>query len=114
MHEASLAKRLLEAAIELAPAGRIVAVRGWIGDAEALSAESLAFHFSVHARGTRAEGARVEIAVEQPAARCADCGDTYRLERHVTICPRCGGTQAEVQGRTGVGIDAVDLDVEDR
>ena len=114
MHEAAIAKRLLEAALERAPDGRIVAVRGWIGDAEALSSESLAFHFSVHARGTRAEGARVDIVVEQPIAQCGECGHTYPYGHHVTLCPRCAGAQAEVRGRTGVGIDAIDVDAKDR
>lgn len=113
MHESSLAKRLLEAALERAPGGRIVAVRGWICDAEALSAESLALHFAAHARGTRAEGARVEIAVEQAVVRCADCGHSYTQERHVAICPRCGGAQAQAQGRIGVGIDTIDVDGEE-
>lgn len=113
MHEASLAKRLLEGALERAPDGRIVVIRGWIGDAEVVSSESLAFHFSVHARGTRAEGARVDIVVEQPVARCTECGHWYPHGHHVTLCPRCGGAQAEVQGRTGVGIDAIDVDAED-
>lgn len=113
MHEASLARRLLRAALERVPDGRIVAVRGWIADAEALSAASLAFHFSAHARGTRAEGARVDLAVERPIAQCTACGHTYPHGHHVTLCPRCGSAEAEVRGRSGVGIDAIDIEAED-
>ncbi len=49
MHESSLAKQILTAALERAAADnatRIRAVRGWVAESEALSGESLAFHFA--------------------------------------------------------------------
>lgn len=109
MHESSLAKKLLDATLERAPDGKIVAVRGWIADTEAMDRASLAFHFAAHARDTRAETARLEIRIEQVAARCVQCGERYAPDHQMTLCPRCGSADAQLLGRTGIGIDAIDV-----
>lgn len=114
MHEASLARKLLGAALQRASEGRIVAIHGWISDAEALSAESLAFHFHAHAQNTRAQGARIDIALERLSARCRGCGEQYAPEHEVTLCPRCGSAEAKLLGRRGVGIDSIDVEPENR
>ncbi len=112
MHESSLAKKLLDAALERVRDGKIIAVRGWIADIEALSPESLVLHFAAHARNTRAEAARLDVRIEQIAARCKQCGERYAPDHHVTLCPRCGSTDAELLGRGGLGIDAIDIETE--
>jgi hydrogenase nickel incorporation protein HypA/HybF len=112
MHESSLARKLLDAALERTHEERIVAVHGWIADAEALSAESLAFHFAAHARNTRAEGAQLKVRIERIAARCKGCGEHYAPEHHVTLCPSCGCAEAQLLGRSGIGIDAIDVEPE--
>jgi hydrogenase nickel incorporation protein HypA/HybF len=109
MHESSLAKKLLEAALERAPDRRIVAVHGWVADTEAMDRASLTFHFVAHARGTRAETARLELRLELVAAHCVQCGKRYSPDHQMTLCPRCGGTEAQLSGRTGIGIDAIDV-----
>ncbi len=112
MHESSLARQLLDAALERAREGRIVAVHGWIADAEALSPESLAFHFAAHARNTRAQAARLDVQIERLRARCRQCGEHYAPDHHLTLCPRCGGTDAQLLGRSGIGIEAIDVEPE--
>jgi hydrogenase nickel incorporation protein HypA/HybF len=116
MHESSLARQLLSVVIERAAsqgATRVLAVRGWVADAEELSAESLAWQFGRHAAGTIADGARVDIVVKPVSARCTRCGATYRPDHHLTLCPRCGSVEAEMLGETGLGIDAIDIDAGD-
>jgi hydrogenase nickel incorporation protein HypA/HybF len=112
MHESSLARQLLDAVLERVRRDRIVAVHGWIADVEALSAESLAFHFAAHARGTRADGANLDVRIEQVAALCKLCGTRYAPEHHVTLCPSCGSTEVELLGRNGIGIEAIDVEPE--
>lgn len=113
MHESSLARTLLGVVLEHAGAegaARVLVVRGWVAESEALSRESLALHFAAHARGTLAEGARLELLLLHVAARCACCGHTYRPEHHVLLCPGCGGTTGELLGPTGLGIDALEVE----
>lgn len=113
MHESSLARQILNAVLERAEAehaSRVHAVRGWVAETETLSPESLSFHFAAHARGTRAEGARLELRLIHVEARCHACGETYAPEHHVLLCPACGGTDGELLGRTGLGIDTVEVE----
>jgi hydrogenase nickel incorporation protein HypA/HybF len=110
MHESSLARRILEVALERAGARKVLAVRGWIAETETLSPESVEFHFSAHARGTRAEGARLELRLIHVEARCRACGTQYAPEHHVLLCPSCGSTDGEELGQTGLGIEALDVD----
>jgi hydrogenase nickel incorporation protein HypA/HybF len=113
MHEASLARRLLAAVLERAAAAgaaRVRTVTGWVAEVEALSPESLAFHFAAHAPGTAAEGARLELRLIRVEARCRGCGRTYAPDHHLMVCPGCGSTEGELLGRTGVGLDALEVD----
>ena len=109
MHESALARNLLSAVLARAGFVRVRVVRGWVAETEALSPESLAFHFAAHARGTVAEGARLELELVRVEARCAACGETYAPEHHVALCPACGSTDAELLGQTGLGLSALEV-----
>jgi hydrogenase nickel incorporation protein HypA/HybF len=110
MHESALARRILAAVLASAGTARVRAVRGWIAESEALSRESLAFHFAAHARGTLAEDARLELRLMHVPARCRTCGLTWAPEHHVLLCPACGAPDGELLGPTGVGVDALEVD----
>ena len=113
MHEAALARQLLTAVLARAAhagAARVRSARGWIAETETLSTESLAFHFAAHARGTPAEGARLELRLSRVEARCRACGDTYAPEHHVVLCPRCGSADGELLGPTGLGLDELEIE----
>ena len=113
MHESSLAKQVLDAVLErttLAEVSRVLSVRGWVAETETLSRESLSFHFAAHARGTPAEGARLELRLIHVEARCRSCDTTYAPEHHLLLCPACGSTDGELLGRTGLGIDTVEVE----
>jgi hydrogenase nickel incorporation protein HypA/HybF len=113
MHETGLARQLLTAVLAHAAevgATRVRSAHGWIAETETLSAESLAFHFAAHARGTLAEGARLELRLLHVEARCHACGRTYAPEHHLLLCVGCGSTDGELLGRTGLGLDTVEVE----
>ena len=113
MHESSLAKQILDAVLDragTAAAQRVRAVHGWIAENEVLSPQSLCFHFSAHARGTLAEGAKLELHLIHVEARCRACTTKYSPDHHLLLCPACGSTDGEVLGQTGLGIDALEVD----
>lgn len=116
MHESSLARQLLSAVLARAWRERAIAVqsvRGWIAETEALSAESVAFHFAALAAGTVAAGARLELDVRRIDARCRGCAATYRPDSHLVLCPACGSSDGELLGDTGMGIDAIEISLGD-
>src|SRR5581483_3017481 len=89
MHESSLAKNVLDAVLARASADRatrVIAARGFLADVEAIDPESLAFHFAAHARGTIAEGARLEIARTLVKARCLSCRTEFEPGHLVALC----------------------------
>lgn len=113
MHESSLARQVLElalAAARRAGGGAVRAVRGRVAETESLSPEALELHFRAHARGTPAEAARLAIALVHVEARCRACGAIYRPEHHVLLCARCGSTDGEELGETGLWIESIELD----
>jgi hydrogenase nickel incorporation protein HypA/HybF len=113
MHESSLARQILDVVLVRASAEgaqRIRLVRGWVAETETLSAESLEFHFTAHARGTAAEDAKLELRLVHVQARCRSCPHTYAPEHHVLVCPACGSTEGDLLGDTGLGIDTVEVD----
>jgi hydrogenase nickel incorporation protein HypA/HybF len=116
VHESSLARQILAAVLARAGRERAIAVRsvrGWIAETEALSAESVGFHFAALAAGTVAAGARLELDVRRVDAWCRACRATYRPDHHLVLCPACGSTDGELLGDTGIGIDAIEISVED-
>jgi hydrogenase nickel incorporation protein HypA/HybF len=113
MHESSLGKEVLRAVLARAEqegAARVRAVRGWIAETERLDPQAIAFHFAAHARGTRAEGARLDLELRWVEAVCRACGGRYRPEHHLLLCPQCGSTDADLTGPTGLGLDAIEVD----
>ncbi|HEY2386522.1 MAG TPA: hydrogenase maturation nickel metallochaperone HypA [Candidatus Binatia bacterium] len=112
MHESALAQKILD--VVLARAGleharRVHVVRGWVAETESLAPQSLAFHFEARARGTIAEGARLELRLVHVEARCRPCGGTYAPEHHLLLCPTCGSTDADLLGPTGIAIESLDV-----
>lgn len=113
MHESALARKLLSMVIERAEAEgarRVLSVHGTVAETESLSVEALSFHFAAHGRGSIAEGARLVLSLRTVQARCRRCGTTYLPEHHVTLCPNCNGSLAELLGQTGTFIDAIDVE----
>jgi hydrogenase nickel incorporation protein HypA/HybF len=112
MHEASLARQIVATVLEHAlreRAARVLSVAGWVSETEPLSRESLALHFDLYARGTCAEGARLELRLEHVRARCFSCGKEYAPEHHLLVCPACGGAEADLLGRVGLGVDSIEV-----
>lgn len=111
MHEVSLARELLSVVLGKVgdPPARVRAIRGWLAQDEVISLESLQWHFDRLAAGTPAAGARLALEVTHVGARCLDCGHTWLPEHHLTICDRCGSVRGELLGRTGLGVDAIEV-----
>ena len=113
MHESTLARQVLETVLQRSVsegASRVRVVRGWVAETETLSADSLAFHFTAHARGTSAEGARLLLELIHVEARCRACGRTYAPEHHLLLCPICGSTDGEQLGQTGLAVTSIEVE----
>ncbi len=113
MHESSLARQVLAAVLERATregATRVRVIRGWLAETEALSPDSVRFHFDLLAKGTPAEGAELTLDLRRVSARCEACALVYEPDHHLLLCPACSSTDGELLGRTGLGIDSMDVE----
>ncbi len=113
MHESALARSVLEAVLDLAKqngAERVRRVSGRLAETEHLHADAIQFHFTAHAKGTVAEGAELDLELVHVQARCSSCRAVYEPDHHVTLCPRCGATDASLLGSVGLAIESLDVD----
>ncbi len=111
MHESTLARQLVRIAVHRAAqagASRIARVDGWIAETEHLSRESIALQFAAAAKGTAAEGARLDLELVHVKAKCRACGKIYAPEEHLLFCPACGSVGGELLGKTGCGVHSLE------
>jgi hydrogenase nickel incorporation protein HypA/HybF len=103
MHEMSIAESVLGIVEESARRGglaRVREVRLEIGRLAAVETEALRFCFDVVVRGSLADGAVLEIDEVPGTAWCFGCSQTVPVSARGDLCPRCGGTQLQVNGGT--------------
>lgn len=106
MHERGAARAALAAALSAAGAGeRVVRVELSVGELDGHGPDALALHFDDLSRGTRAQGAALEVRRRRALLRCRTCGLSPSLPGP---CRACGGP-VSVEGARGVQVDAVEL-----
>lgn len=96
MHEMSLAEsilQLIEDAARTHDFARVRRVRLEIGRFACVEAEALRFGFAVVAKGSRAEGARLDIVETPGRGTCLDCGTPAEMADRLDPCPACGGVR---------------------
>lgn len=92
MHELALMQSLVATVEEQVP-DRVTRVRLEIGRLTAVVPDALRFCFDVCARGTRLEGALLEIVDVAPRARCGTCGREDEVEGDVVLRCACGSVE---------------------
>jgi len=71
-----------------------------IGEMAGVSEDALRFAFDVMARGTRAEGAALEIQKVPLIIGCKKCSARSHPDNFVFMCPGCGCSEIEIlEGR---------------
>lgn len=99
MHELGIAQNIIAIAERVAKrngGGRIAAVTVQAGELRAVIREQLELCFEFAAKGTLAEGARLDVHVIPIEALCDDCSKPFRVKNLTFRCPRCGGESVRV------------------
>lgn len=112
MHELSLAESVIEAIERSAVRDRfdrVHVVRLELGELSCVEPDALVLAFEVASRGTRAEGARLELSTAPGSGRCSRCGRVSRMREEPDLCPFC---QVPLRVVAGTRMRVVDLDVE--
>ena len=94
MHEMSLVegiRRIVDDAAERNAVQAITRVRLEVGRFAGVEKGALHFAWDVVMRGSKAEGAVLELIDLPGRALCYDCVKTVEIENRLDPCPDCGG-----------------------
>jgi len=95
MHELSISQGIVESVSDAVPDGRVLAVTVEIGRLTGIVPDAVRFCFDECARGTRLEGARLEIVDVLGRGHCSSCQREVDMEELVTPCV-CGNLLLEI------------------
>lgn len=112
MHEMSLCESLLGVIEESARQEgftKVTCVRVEVGRFAGVELPAMRFGFEVVARGTVAEGARLDFVAVPGSAWCFDCGQTVVLENRLDPCPLCGGVRLQPSGGTEIRLKDMEV-----
>ena len=95
MHELSIISNIFDILEEVADEHHLVTitkVKLNIGKLQQIVPDMLSFAFDTVAKGTRAEGARLEVQEIPISMQCQTCSTEFFVEEQGYICPECSGT----------------------
>jgi hydrogenase nickel incorporation protein HypA/HybF len=103
MHELALVEAVIQAVEEKLPAElgaqrgvRVVRVRLRVGPLAAVVPDAMRFCFDVCTRGTRLDGAALEIELAEVEARCRSCDARFLLASALPLCA-CGSADLAIE-----------------
>jgi len=102
MHELAITREILNIALDEARkhgAKRITAIHLKVGALTQVVPECVEFYLEILAKGTIAEGAKLETTIVPLTAHCEKCDLTFPVEDYCFLCPRCGGAASVASGR---------------
>lgn len=101
MHEMSLCegiRRVVDQAAASEEIARVTKVRVEIGQFAGVEKGALSFAWDVVMRGSKAEGAVLEMIDLPGRATCFDCVKTVEIKDRLDPCPDCGGGRLLPEG----------------
>ena len=101
MHELILGRSVVEAVEQQAAReglSRVLRVGVRLSALSHVSPEALRLSFDDAARGTLADGARIDIVRDTGEAYCFDCGEAVEVASRAAPCPKCGSGQLLITG----------------
>jgi len=114
VHEMSLAQSILEIVGEYAVEHGFKQVNTLnlsLGRLTCVEISTLTFAFETNAKGTPAEGARLNFKVLPPRIHCFTCNEDMEVESFGADCPKCGGSEIMLIGGTEE-LKLIDMDVD--
>jgi hydrogenase nickel incorporation protein HypA/HybF len=114
MHELSLTKNILDAAIKYArrtDSRKVVAIVLRLGALRDIKKEWIQHYFNYISKGTIAEDAEILVIADPIVCHCQDCGKDFEINRddyacEAILCPNCStpnytlisGTKFQIEG----------------
>lgn len=113
MHELAITQSILNIALQAASqqgASRIRAIRLEIGPFSGVVPECVQMYLDVLAKGTAAEGARIEARRLPLRVECRDCGTVAEIDRTHIQCPACGSLRLKRLSGRECTVESLEVD----
>ena len=115
MHEFSICESIVKAALDEINSrgikGRLVAVRVVAGEMHNIVPDCLTLAYEALAKGTAAEGARLDVRTVPVSVECRRCGRQDGIKMPFFRCRHCGSVDVDV--RAGRELYLENLEIED-
>ncbi|MFH1132169.1 MAG: hydrogenase maturation nickel metallochaperone HypA [Pseudomonadota bacterium] len=112
MHELSVASRLVqqvEQIVESEQAKKVVRIRLSLGALSGVERDPLEFSFTLVAKGTVVENAKLEIEEVPADLRCNDCKNVSPFKWAMFNCELCGSQNTTIEGGRELLLKSVEV-----
>lgn len=103
MHELAITEAIVRSAVpkaQAAGAKRIITIKLKLGALSDIVPSYIEYYLQYAAKGTIAEGSKIQVETIPVRIKCFACGQESELERHTYKCPVCSSDEFKViQGR---------------
>jgi hydrogenase nickel incorporation protein HypA/HybF len=113
MHELSIAQNIVETLERTARqnnATRVVSAVLKLGELTCIEPETLTFAFEVTAKGTAAEGCRLDIVRVPLRLRCDTCSWEGEMSMEASHCPSCAGETFKPTGGREIQLETMEIE----
>ncbi len=113
MHELSITQSILDISLRAAEArhaARIRVIRLKIGAFSGVVPDCVQMYLDVLAKGTVAEGAKIEAETVPLKVRCNACGREAEIDRRHIACPHCGSVDLHRLSGRELLVDSLEVD----
>ncbi|MCR5294023.1 MAG: hydrogenase maturation nickel metallochaperone HypA [Lachnospiraceae bacterium] len=113
MHELVIVEGILEAVIPAAKehkAEKIVAINLKVGELSGVVSSCVLEYFKSAAKGTIAEGAKINVLPIPVAVSCPDCGYQGGLPKGSYHCPSCGSAGFKIVSGREYYVDTIEAE----
>ena len=114
MHEVSICESIIDILKDEAEkngAKKVNSVHMKVGEMAGVVEDALRFAFEVVAKGTLAEGARLDVEHVPLTARCRSCNAEFHVVGYAFSCKRCDSPEIEIVSGRELMIEDIDLEV---
>jgi hydrogenase nickel insertion protein HypA len=113
MHELSVTENIINICSEEALKNKAIKVKEikiLVGELTGLIPESIQYYFDIASRGTKVEGAKLNIIKVPFKIFCNGCKNTSIVNRGVFTCPVCKGSDIKILGGNEFLIESMEVD----
>jgi hydrogenase nickel incorporation protein HypA/HybF len=108
VHELALMESVVEAVLDRTGDREVAVVRLEIGVLAGVAIDAMRFCFDVCVKGTRLDGAELDVISLPGRARCRSCGGEHPMRSLIAACP-CGSFDRELVSGDELRIKEVEV-----